>query len=1559
MLTLKTGFLATSLISYITYINKYVCCFSETKKSLQSNISGIHGRKRHPISKGGKITKTFASETALHEALSTCCKKPKLETNVESKKGKAAKKSGKKGQKGIQFVQESESEESSEGEHESHDDVDGTNTKKGVKVITVKVASSDTQARSKQVMQPKSEKPKQMPKKKEGEVKTELPRHKIEAYLKNTRGSESESDDSQMKNKNSFQAVFESVIAKQVETKKTPTKRSAAGTNVVRKSLDEKGDNVTTVVLKTDIKRRKSNEGSVVLGENGSFQIQNEALKHSEKFRTTSPSSWSEMKPENSKQKSIKYLGTEINTSLKSETQMKYESEDPLPKLTGTVKSETKVPVELAEKHKDLGDELIQLTHDIISQQSGKQRFGEMGSNVLKPLATSLSQQEKSLRVGVPEFGKNALSSSMSFSQLAQQASSGKQKPGIGGADMNLQSTINRLSTVLSSKATIPNQTGTAIVFPATSEPLPPEENLLVDVTGAEVQQTPTQPSPHTIRSPTRVVRQEKKSPGRPRQSMASPTREPMKSTNTQPKQSTSSQEMDVIKIQSPKGTQSIVHVQSSVPQTNLKKPPDIVQQSSKTTSTPSAVNIPSTLSTLTPSAVNIPSTLSTSTPSAVNIPSTLSITLSLNMSPSLVQTVSASPQLTPTLFKSPPNIVQSTLPSPSVSSIPGSPPSLSPAVTPTLGVSSDANLQQQAASKPSPLAPNVGVIQVNQNYSRTTSVVPSSPSISVVRTNPGISAFTPVTVKSGNQVSLMNTNVGSLTNTLPVNTMNRPVQNSQIVNSINQVNVVPTGNAANVGQSFNTVNVGQSVNAINVRTALNPVNVRAAINQLNLGTTVNPVNMGTALNPVNVGTALNPVNVGTALNPVNMGTALNPVNVGTPLNQVNVGTPLNQVNVGTPLNQVTVGTPLNQVSVGTPLNQVNVGTQLNQANVGNVRTTLNQVNVGNVGTPLNHMNVGNALMNTNVNQMNTNVSGWSAGNVVNTGVNVMNTANLNNGAASVVNVNSMNNQNTLAGIQTTPVLTMNQVMNPQTVHVNPQTVQMISTNQGLSQTVNSGMLIGQPHTLPVHAQVAQHHAQQSVNRPQVVTLANQNQNFLGQVPVALTLQDANTTQVVQQTSMAGGQQVLSNTGQTMQQRVMFSGNQTFLVNLPVAGSHITTTTSTGNVVLPTSTAVTASLPQGKAQQVVGQFLIQDPKTKSYKLVSQLINPNAANSASQALSAHLLKAGGKQVRMVPVGDQKVMAVAGRSPSVSELLKASVKQNVAGTVLASATGPKGTPAVKLIAKPVHTNVPVSNQNTAGTVKTVNVGVVQSKVQSGMVNVSSASVNVGAHCAVKSELVGMQNDVKVEPTDTKSNTNIKKEETVDFKYNFDPNVSGALVHPPKVSSPDQKPLQLIPQPIVPISQTFSSNSAFSKLNSYTSTLPTTTDDQPIHNYAMPAQLFEEDSNDAKPPCLEMEAPTLEIEPPVLKLENELNVKSEPEVKTEPDVLSISVGSNTSETDTLPKYTPMSYGEDIQTLVQTTSYSSFVGTGETKPKKKRQKSGARDTKDQSEQKVAKVIL
>ena len=1418
--------------------------------------------------------------------MSSCCKKPKIESKSDAKKGKALKKTSKKGQKGIQLAQESESEESSEGEHDSDVDIDGNDSKEGanlmsnIKVITVK-STPEMQARTKQMMvQQKAEpgttanKPKQMPHKKMEVVNTQLPRHKIEAYLKNTRGSGSESDDSQAQKKNSFQAVFESVIAKQVDVKKSPKKRSN-----VRKSMDEKGDHVKTVVVsEPDIKRRKSNEGSVVSVENGSFQIQNKALEHSEMFMNKSPGSWTEIKPENLNQKSVKYLGTKISPTVKSETQVKYESENPLPELTGAI--ESTIPMELAEKHKDLGQELIQLTHDIISQQSGKQRFGEMASNVLKPLGTSLGQQDKSQLAGAPEFGKNAPSNCLTFGQLAQQASSGKYKPGVGGSDMNLQSTINRLSTVLNSKAPVQNPSCTAIVFPATSERLPPEENLSVDVTGAAVP-APTQMSPRTMRSPARVVKQDAKSPpGRPRQIMVSPTREAVKSPNTQPRQGTSNPEVGIVKIQSPKGTQSIVHVQSSVPQTNLKKPPDIVQQAPTSTFMPSAVSIPSTLST----------------------------PLSLNMSPNVVQTVSASPQVTPTSFKSPPNIIQNTQPSPSVSSIPGSPPKLSPAVTPTLGLTSDANLHQQAATKPPPIAPNVGVIQVNQNYMRAASVVQSNPSISKVGTNPGISAFTPVTLKRENQ-SVINTNAGSITNTLPVNTGNQLVQNNQLVNNVNQVNMGTT---------------------VNLGTAVNPVN---------FGTAVNPVNVGTAVNPVNVGA---PVNVGTAVNPVNVRMAVNPVNIGATVSQMNVATAVNPVNIGTRV----INANFNQINT-------NVAGNVNQINT-NVAGNVNQINTNVAG---------------NVNQINTNIVGWRGGNVANTGINVMN--NLNNSAVNVVNLNNMNNQSSV--IQATPVYTMDQV-------VNPQTVQMISSNQGLNQTVNSGMLIGQPPALPLHAQAAQHLTQQSgnvLNRlsspPQVVTLANQNQNFLGQVPVALTLQGSSTTQVVHQNSMAGGQQALSNTGQSMQQRVIVSGNQTFLVNLPVTGSHITTTTSTGNVVMPTSTAVTASLPQGKTQQVVGQFLIQDPKTKSYKLVSQVINPNVAKSASQVASPQTLKVGSKPVTLVPVqagsgkykvlanaeGGQKVMSITGgRAPSVSELLKASAKQNsAAGTVLATSTG-QGSPAVKLIAKPVHTNVPVSIQNNVGTVNTQNVGVIQSKVQPGIINVSSAPVNLGAQSAVKMEPIelkaAIQSGVKTEPIVPKSSSYINNQIgklnplNVDIKLDFGQKVPGAMISPPKVLSPN-KPLQLVPQPIVPISQTFS--------NSYTSTLPTTTDDQPIHNYAMPAQLFEEDSNDAKPPYLEMEAPTLEMEAPLLKFENQLNVKNEPEVKTEPDVLSISVASNMSETDAFSKYTPMLPSDGSQTLVQTTSYSSFVGTGQTKPKRKRQKSGARDTQDPTEQKVPKV--
>lgn len=1388
----------------------------DTRKSFQSNSLGIVGRKRHPISKGGKLTKTFSSEKELRDALKTCCKSKKGSMG-DSKKAKPPKKSGKTGQKESQFSESEDSdEESSENESDIEVDVtkkDRNKSNKGenigqIKVVTVKSAS---QVKPKQIviqkLDPSKAKPKSSPKKVEP-PKPDPVKRKIETYLQNPKGSGSEDDDSKAKKKSSFQAVFESVIAKQRVV--DPQKRSAAATNVRKSSspVDEKGDNnpvsIVLVTSEPDVKKRKISE---IPG--GSFHSQ--VAQHADGMRYDNDNKII-MKQENLNQKSVNYLGTNFNPKLKSVTQnLQCDSENPLTE-TSTVKSESELPVDLVEKHKDLGQELIQLTHDIISQQSNKsQRFGENGNSVMKSKSTSLSVQVKpesdvkQLVASSAEFGKNASSNSLTFSQLALQAETNKYKSSLGGADMNLQSTINRLSTALHTKAPIQKPSGSSVILAATSEALPFKESLSVDVISAGVV-TPVQISPVGMMSPTTVIKQDIKSPlSKTKLSMASPVlaRETIKSPNTYVQQKNPN--IDIVKIQSPKGTQSIVHVQSSASQMNLNKPPDIVQN----VAAPSSV-------------ASIPTVSSASTP--------LSSSSSLHTSPpNIVPNMSLSP------YKSPPNIVQSMLASPNLSNISASPPLLYPAIpsTATATATHAANVLRQVNARP--LATNVGVIQVNQNYSKGSSVCMSNPSVSAVnanRKNPSFSSVVGV-----NPVSVINSNIGSMThvsdNNLPVNNMNQVLQSNSVVNTVNQVSA--------------------------------------------------------DMAPIN-----------------------------------------------------------------------------------------------------------------NVNQINTNNVGWNNANVANTAINFVNPGNLGNSAVSVVNMNNLSNQNSV--IQPPPVYSMDQV-------VNSQNLQMISNNQGLNrtvnsgvvQTVNSGMIVQQP---PLHVQAAAHslvhtsnNVMNRISSPQLVPLTNQ--NFLGQVPVAMTLQGNTSNQVMQQSFVTGSQQIAGNNGQYMQQRLVSNGNQTFLVNLPVAGTHITTTTSMGNVEMPTSNAVTASLPQGRTQQVVGRFLIQDPKTKTLKIVPQVINPNILKTVNpnakqvkltlKSSISNPVVSGAPNAAVAPHQSQLLLplpsgntvaktkanlkfvpgTLINRSPSVSELLKASARQTVAATALSTASiqglksidrvaASTNTPAVKLIAKPVLANVPVTPSN-SGTVNTQNLGILQTS-QSVMRSDISNSSTFSAISETQSGLSVSSNSYV-----TGLNVNEQTANREIGTLNIDIKTSsektwGPLISPPNISSAD-KTLHLVPQPVVPISQTFS--------NSYTSTLPTTTDDQPIHNYAMPAQLFEEDSNDAKPPNLEMEAPTLEIEAPILKLENELDIMGG--IKGEPDSLSnYSLGSSTvnqmssfnPEMEALPNYSVATVSDSSQTLVQKTSYSTFVGTGEIKPKRKRQKFGTRETNKDGQnqaqkQKVAKVII
>ena len=1238
--------------------------------------------------------------------------------------------------------------------------------------MTVK-SNRGSQDMQKQNVPKKTEPPfkvKQKPVEKEEQLKLGTQRKKIETYLQTPKGSSSGSDEDIKTKKNSFQAVFESVIAKGNGNgeKKSPQKRSAS-TSVKKStmSVTEKGDNkaVTESIVKSepDIKKRKMIELP-----NVSFQdqvIQNAGIMEN------SSGNLIVMKQENLNQKVLNYLGTNISPNIFGADIQKsfHESEDPLHNTSMKVKNEINLPTD-SEKHKDIRQELIQLTHDIISQQSGKsQRFIDNGNSSLKTKSTSLFQQDKmesNLKMQPAlsvEFGKNAPSSNLTFSKLALQANASKYKSTLGpGSDMNLQSTINRLSTALHTKAPIQKTSESNILFASPSGSISVQENLSVDV-GSSGIITPVEVSQAGLRSP--VVKQGLKSPPlQSKQAMLSPglAREALKSPNIHTQQHNPN--IDVVKIQSPKGMQSIVHVQSTLSPTSLNKSANSVQK----------VAASSALS------------LTTSNRSSVNamISPHLSPPLLSMSPPNTVQNIS-----TPLL--SPPNIVQNTLPSPSMSNVSSSPPLLSPAVPSAVYNTND----PVAFSRPISSVANVGVIQVNPSFSA---------------------------VNGGSRV---NSSV-SLPN-------NRNQVNPNF-SSISDMNVVGRTDSAANSMVYSDRNL-----------------------------TINNVN---------------------------------------------------------------------------PLTQRN-----------SLINTSNQVIAGNSGV-------------NNVNQLATTANNFNSSNLGHAAVNYMNPNNLSNSAASVVN---MSNVNSPGGVIQTTVYSTGQVMTP-------PNVQMIS-NQGVNQTMNSGMFLQQQ---PLHAQAAAHsialqsNNTVSMNRltsPQMVTLPNQ--NFLGQVPLAVTLQGNNSTQVMPQSFMSGSQHISGNNGQNMQQRFISNGNQTFLVNLPVVGTHITTTISTGNVGMPTSTNVTSSLPQGKSQ-VVGQILIQDPKTKTLKIVPSVLNPNilktvnpntkqvklvaVKSSVSNQVVTNSVVTSQQSKLLIPVTsvknstNAKVISIPGsvRQPTVSELLKASANQTVAATALstiASVQGGKLTnkPDGKL-GKPILVNLPVAAQSDSGITSTQSLlgGLTSQRVVQSVVSTSVTEL-------VNSEI---QNCVSVTLNNSLRTPVVKSGSGEPGALTVKVNTSSSEPQiSPKKLSPN-KTVQLVPQPIVPISQAFS--------NSYTATLPTS-DDQPIHNYAMPAQLFEEDSNDAKPPSLDMEAPMLEIEAPILKLENELEIS---DVKSDPETLikySEVSGSNVSnllssvkpDMNILPKYPVNTVTENSQTLVQTTSYSTFVGTGD-KPNRKRRKSGTRETANKDNQ-------
>lgn len=361
-----------------------------------------------------------------------------------------------------------------------------------------------------------------------------------------------------------------------------------------------------------------------------------------------------------------------------------------------------------------------------------------------------------------------------------------------------------------------------------------------------------------------------------------------------------------------------------------------------------------------------------------------------------------------------------------------------------------------------------------------------------------------------------------------------------------------------------------------------------------------------------------------------------------------------------------------------------------------------------------------------------------------------------------------------------------------------------------------------------------------------------------------------------------------------MQSRIISNGNQTFLVNIPVVRP-ITSTGSGSGAQLSTGNKVTIVSSQGKQNQVGNAVMPQ-----SVSAVKTLVVSSANGKTVGALAPISIVTSSVDSSSVTSGSVKVVG----NQTVSGLLLAAQKNKAA---LLSANLSKNLSDVR---------------NTSGTISLVQ-GSPTSISTNATVTLSSISNSLQSTVVSSSGTV-----FTVDSFNSQNLSQFIKDEKCDVSL---PQKSSSLSPPPILQSPN-KALQLIPQPIVPISQTFSST---------TSTTSST----------VPSHLLEgEDSEDVKPPILEMEPPMLEMEAPILKMESEHDTVS---IKSDPDTLSnYSVGSNSlnlvssfkQEPDSL--YPMSSSGfETAQTIVQTSSYNSFMGNSANSKqacKKRRRKSG-----------------
>ena len=405
-----------------------------------------------------------------------------------------------------------------------------------------------------------------------------------------------------------------------------------------------------------------------------------------------------------------------------------------------------------------------------------------------------------------------------------------------------------------------------------------------------------------------------------------------------------------------------------------------------------------------------------------------------------------------------------------------------------------------------------------------------------------------------------------------------------------------------------------------------------------------------------------------------------------------------------------------------------------------------------------------------------------------------------------------------------------------------------------------------------------------------------------------------------------GGQQVI-------QRGVIQRGNQTFLVQIPVMRP-ITSTTSGNGQLQPTSNLVTAVSSQGNKNQV-GQILFNLQNSKN--IVEQNIKPQVLIQDSTSGGIAKIQVVKSPVPQIS-GQSGIRIVNNIQPTLTNVLIATNNTNVSNSETVSNSNISLGHSVQTAAS----NQLLAVLNKPALLQT---NEIEKEIEPSVVSKSvSESINSNVVNDTVTQTSGLVLNTKTNP-EVKVNSKAFQSNVVSVNgtVTTKENLKAGSLSPPLLQSPT-KTLQLVPQPIVPISQTFPSSTLSSNMVAMSS-------ESSLYNCSMPANLFDtEDSDDGKPPTLEIEAPMLEMEAPILKLESEADTVS---LKSDPDTLSnYSVGSGSvnfsgalkPDVDTV--LYPMSNGsiDPLQTLIQTASYNSFTG----KTPKKRRKSGAEGTKE-----------